>query len=234
MIRKTVYYLLITAFVQIPVYSQAADDTYISAIRAVDYSGMAQLYSLIKSSDININVKIAAIKRIGDIYKSAQKQKESGRLRKIEKRFIEEAGRYIKNNQTDVKPQQHHLGRKQMCRTLGLFHHTPNSEKAVEVIKEPLLNDRNEHVANTCGEAMAKYTNSGGKAASAVGKRILQILKKGNITEDNINQMSLMITAAEKLGHKNLFLPLMKVIQSGYPTWIKKEAERAIKSMKWN
>lgn len=217
--------LYITAlfFISVMVWGLQAQEATVYVNR-VNLNGVDQLASALSDPDIRINEKVQVVKRIGELSKRIPSSDVP-------------ASKLYNPLLGALRPQKsvdgHHVLRQTICENLALFAKLDGSEQLVGPLGRT-LNDSDEKpdVRIAAARSLGYFTKSSSAATSELMKALERELDRGP-TDDNGGVVAAIISSVGALGEKKAFVPLMKVVQSSFPTYCKKEAQRALESIRW-
>jgi len=127
----------------------------------------------------------------------------------------------------------HHILRESACQALGRFSDLPESEKLVAPMGKILREDNHEEVRLACARSLAHFYKDSNSATTELVTALNIELEKGP-QADNVTVATAIIRSLGGLRDRRGFVPLMKVIQSRFPTSTKREAQRALENIKWD
>lgn len=213
------------ALLLFPLIIFAQDYIVRNGVNRVGLKDADQLLKLVEREDITTMVKVRAVQRIAALYRENREEAEPQA-----QKFITTLTNGLKNLKKDENPYFHFKARSSICMALGDFDNSDHASTAIAAIREALLNDPNHRVIQTCAQSLGEFRNNRSKAADALIERINKSLQESSIKYGDVGIMSVTVASLAKLRQKKAFIPLMRVLQSGYPDHVKKEADRAIAS----
>lgn len=196
-----------------------------NGVNRVGLKDADQLLKLIERDDITTTVKIRAVQRIATLYRENREEAEPQA-----QKFITSMTNALKNLKKDENPTFHFKVRESVCMALSDFDNSDHAASAIASIQEALLNDPNARVVQSCAQSLGEFRNNRSKAADALIARIEKNLAQKEIKYGDTGIMTVTISSLEKLRQKKAFIPLMRVIQSGYGVNVKNAADSAIES----
>ncbi len=223
--KKRLEFVLVLVMAGILGISLVAQDPIREGVNRVGLKDADQLLKLIERDDITTSVKIRAIQRIATLYRENREEAEPQA-----QKFIQSLSGALQNLKKDENPYFHFKVRSSACMALGDFDNSDHGASAIGVIKEALLNDPDPKVIQACAQSLGEFRNNRSPAADALIERVNKSMSEPIIKYGDVGVMSVSIASLAKLKQKKAFIPLMKVLQSGYPDHVKKEADRAIAS----
>ncbi len=195
-------------------------------MQTIGLKDIEQLYKIIRREDIATSVKMRAIRRIAEIYRQNPQEAESKAAE-----MVEALDNVIKKSTNDQSPINHFMLRAEACLALGSYDESNVASKAYTIIDTQLKNDKYLEVRSACAQSLGFFK----KNKAEVGQKLLASLeaqlKADPIQDYDIRLTINIINSLGRLKYRDAFVALIKVLQSGYPPNVKKEAERAIKEI---
>lgn len=127
----------------------------------------------------------------------------------------------------------HHILREVACQALARFSDLPESEKLVAPLGKVLKEDSHEEVRLACARALSRFFKDAPTATQELVNALNSEIEKGP-QADNVTVTTAVVRALGGLRDRRSFVPLMRVIQSRFPTSTKREAQRALENIKWD
>lgn len=128
---------------------------------------------------------------------------------------------------------EHHLIRESACQALGRFADLGESDKLVGPMGKVVKEDSNEEVRLSCARSLSRFYKDAPTATTELVTALNAELEKGP-QADNVTVATAVIRSLGSLRDRRGFVPLMRVIQSRFPTATKREAQRALENIKWD
>ncbi len=138
------------------------------------------------------------------------------------------------NYRDDTRHVANYKVRESVCLALGGFDKTPLSQEAIALLSEIARNDSNPAVTIACVTMLGSVSRERSAAARSLVEILEKTLDRKEISQQDINLVNLLVTSLGKLEQAEAFVPLVRVLQSGYPAYVKKATERAIISLESN
>ncbi len=134
--------------------------------------------------------------------------------------------------QKDIR--DHHILRAEACGALAQFAGLAESEKLIEPLGKVIQNtEEREEVRLAAAGALGKFSRDAGIATDQLVLALNKELERGPVG-DNVNVTTAIIISIGVLHDKRSFVPLMRVIQSRFPTYTKRESQRALENINWD
>ena len=213
------------------VSSQPLADTE-SYIRKINLKHIGQLLAMLDSADIKVDLKVKALHRITVLMK-----KNPSKIDKFSGKVISQIRSLVKQHATDTQTNFNYKVRQATCGTLGRFNTKKSSARAIAEIRKLFLNDTNGKVKTACARVLGDFGVVPDLATKVLVERLNDMLEKNKkaaqISHESSVPMIVILRSIGKLSSKTAFIPLMKVLQSGYPVAVKKEAEEAMEKISW-
>ncbi|MCS7205051.1 MAG: HEAT repeat domain-containing protein [Leptospiraceae bacterium] len=190
--------------------------------------GIEEINKLLSDPGIRIEDKQAAVDRLAVIVQQIYAQNPNFPPEKMYNPLI---GALTPN----PNEPHHHVLRINICRALGVFAiYEKGTENVIPVLGRR-LKDVNEHedVRIEAARSLGRFWKNTSMASIELVDALNIELQRGP-QADNIRLVSAVIQSLGALGDKRSFVPLMKVIQSSFPTGIKKDAQASLESIKWD
>lgn len=128
---------------------------------------------------------------------------------------------------------EHHVLRENACQALARFGDLPESEKLIAPLGKVLKEDSHEEVRLACARALSRFFKDAPAATQELVNALNSEIEKGP-QADNVTVTTAVVRALGGLRDRRSFVPLMRVIQSRFPTSTKREAQRALENIKWD
>lgn len=191
--------------------------------------GIEEINKLLSDPNIRLEDKQAAVDRLAVIVKQIHAADPNFPPEKMYNPLIGAL------NPSPNEP-HHHVLRIHICRALGVFslYEKGAAENVIPVLGRR-MKDTNEHedvrieAARSLGKFFKHY-----QMASAELIDVLNLELSRGPQPGNIRLVTAVIQSLGALGDRRAFVPLMRVIQSQFPTTIKKEAQISLESIKWD
>ena len=212
-------------------FTQPLADTE-SYIRLITIDNISQLVSMIGAKDIKVELKVKSLHRIIDLIKKNPSKKNS-----LSKKIIPKIRSLIKNHSQDTRKNFNYQIRQAACSTLGIFNSKDSAPKAISEIRHLLTKDKNRKVRTSCARVLGDFKAVPDLATKVLLKSLNSILREDKLSKKLTHEISvnliIILRSIGNLGSKSAFIPLMRVLQSGYPAVVKKEAEEAMERIHW-
>lgn len=137
----------------------------------------------------------------------------------------------INKNHKDKGSSYNYLLRKKNCLLLSQFKGTEKENESYEQIKENILTEDNGEVAASCIQMSGSYENKKDETNKLLVKLLEPTLKKKKVNEEEIEIASAIVDVLGKLKKKQSYLPLLKVLDSSYPTDVKNKAKKTLETL---
>lgn len=137
----------------------------------------------------------------------------------------------INKNHKDKGSSYNYLLRKKNCLLLSQFKGTEKENDSYEQIKENILTEDNGEVAASCIQMSGSYENKKDETNKLLVKLLEPTLKKKKVNEEEIEIASAIVDVLGKLKKKQSYLPLLKVLDSSYPTDVKNKAKKTLETL---
>lgn len=185
------------------------------------------LQMLLEDTELTAEVKSCAVYQTGKVlafYSQTEKnysmQKQLSALQEI----------YQKHLDDRVNPQNYQV-REAICYALAGFENSPESQKAIEFMGKIAGSDSHPTVVLACVTMLGGLTTHKALAAKSLIQILDQTLKQKEVEQKDITLVHLLVNALGSLEQAEAFVPLVRVLQSGYPVYVKKATERAIQNL---
>lgn len=133
-----------------------------------------------------------------------------------------------------LKGEKYEVLRRLACEALVMFSDHKGSETLVKPLGNTLNNaSETNEVRTAAAISLGRYTQDKAAAAEELVRALSAHVADGP-RGDNIRLVSTVIDAVGRLRDKRSFVPLMRVIQSNFPTSAKKSAQRALENIDWD
>lgn len=127
----------------------------------------------------------------------------------------------------------HHILREAACQALARFSDLPESERLIQPLGKVVKEDSHEEVRLACARALSRFYKDAAGATTELVAALNSELERGP-QADNVTVATAIIRSLGSLRDRRSFVPLMRVIQSRFPTSTKREAQRALENIKWD
>ncbi len=212
-------------------FAQPLTDTE-SYIRRIKIDNIVQLISIISSDDIKIDLKVKSLHHIIALIRQNPSEKDS-----LSKKIIPRIRSLIRSHAEDTKQGFSYQIRQAACSTLGVFNSKDSAPKAIGEIRYLLMKDKNHRVRTSCARVLGDFKAVSDLATKVLLERLNHILKEDKLGKQITYEISvnliIILRSIGRLASKTAFIPLMRVLQSGYPVSVKKEAEEAMERINW-
>ena len=200
----------------------AQDPSAIRAFNLVPLSGSEELDKALSDPRIGVPEKLLAIQRLGQL---------AGELAGPQAKDVPPSRLYnpllgVLTPQKSVN--DHYLLREEACTALAAFSRLSGSEQLVGPLGKRLLDPaEHEKVRMSAARTLSSFRKDSAAAAEQLIEALNQEMDRGP-RPDNINLTTGIVGALGQLGDKRSFVPLMRVVQSGFPNTIKRRAQASL------
>ena len=236
-LAKSKLFFVVLAFIfasslnSVRLFAQPLVDTD-NYIRLITIDNIFQLVSMIGAKDIKVELKVKSLHRIIDLIKKNPSKKDS-----LSKKIVPKIRSLIKNHSQDTRKNFNYQIRQAACSTLGIFNSKDSAPKAISEIRHLLTKDKNQKVRTSCARVLGDFKAVPDLATRVLLESLNSILKADKLSKKITHEISvnliIILRSIGNLGSKSAFIPLMRVLQSGYPVVVKKEAEEAMERIQW-
>lgn len=181
------------------------------------------LVSIIEDEEIKASVKQCTLEHLGKLYSTSPEKNPQGAGEVID--AIIKLSKESNKKKLTLSELEMRQG---ICSALGGFDRTSHADRALNEIKEIIKSSENHDVNYVCVMVMGNMQNNRSKAIQPLLSLIDRHLKSASINQQDVRLMNLLVNAVGRLGDKEAYVTLMRVLQSGYPAQVKKATERAI------
>ncbi|MCS6985552.1 MAG: hypothetical protein NZM25_10570 [Leptospiraceae bacterium] len=200
-------------------------DTIESAIRMAGVHDLEELLKILKANHMATMVKVKAVRRVAEIYKENSNSVSPDII-------LSHYREALTSHNDDNPPHSHYLIRGEICSSLAQYASSPNASEALRLAQKQVQLDTHIEVKASCAQALGSFHQNPNEA----GKSLLEILEQELRTEApheaNIKLVMNLVHSLGRLKYRPAFVGLIKVLQSGYPASVKKEAEFAIRNLR--
>lgn len=195
-------------------------------LKYIQAQDVDMLFDLLNDDSVTLVLKTKGMARLGAIYRERPDalDKDADEVFNV---IISTRNKYNK----DAK--EENALRKESVLALGIFSKNAKAEQAIDEAKGSLANDKSYQVNSSAAHILREFKDNAGKANNVLIAKLDESLKKTVWTENDLRLTFTVISSMGALGEKRSFIPLMRVLQSGYPIYVKKAAEEAIGSIDW-
>ena len=192
------------------------------AINRVPLTGRDKLARLLSKADVRLEDKARAIERLAELTKDLPAN------RNVEpKELYNPILGVLSGNRG------HKVLRKVACQSLVAFARLKGSDKLVEPLGKIVGNSGDFYeVRRAAAVTLGRFANNTGSATDQLVRALDAELKRGP-RGDNVTFTKIVIDSIGRLQNKRSFVPLMRVIQSDFPTATKRAAQRALENIRW-
>lgn len=197
------------------------------SLQSIGLSHINELYQILQSPEIATSIKMRTLRRIAVIYQEniPDSEKETGKI-------VENFRQVLKNHNEDEPPINHYLLRSEVCSVIHYFISSKNSENFLQIAQSQLVEDKNLEVKANCAQTLGYFKDHAQTSGKILNEVLGKQLKEENLDEKNIRLTMNLINAIGRVRYRAAFVSLIKVLQSGYPPMVKKEAEYAIRQIR--
>lgn len=196
-------------------------------LKYIQVEDVDMLFELLEDKSVTTKLKSKGMARLGSIYREHPKELEKNADR-------------VLNLITEIRDQHNKQAndeddelRRECVLALGIFASGSKAPQAIEEISKSLNDDPAYTVNSSAAHILREFKNNSSEANNVLIKKLDSFLKKTVLTENDLKTTFTVISSMGTLGQKRSFIPLMRVLQSGFPVYIKKAAEEAIGSIDW-
>lgn len=178
---------------------------------------------------VRATVKVAAINRLAAIYRKEQ-SKADGQV----PQFLQAIATAMDLHKDDTDPNNYTI-RVASCYALNAFDSSGNATNAIQTAGKTLLEDSHLEVKSACAKSLGEFQKNKEPATKQLLEKLDMDYKKKDFIKREVWVATFVIRSLGKLGSKQAFIPMMKVIQSdNFYVENKKEAQLAIEKIVWN
>ncbi len=204
----------------------AQEDSTAHAISRVGLTGIDELAKTISDPVVRIEEKEEAVRRLGELAKQLYVRKDipASRL------YNPILG--VMSPQENVR--HHHILRIAACEALAEFANADGSAALLDSLGKVLSNlNEHEEVRLAAARSLGRFQKDGAQATDQLVAALTKEVERGP-TSNNVTVTTAIVKGLSNLRDRRSFVPLMRVIQSGFPTYTKKEAQKALENIKWD
>ncbi|MBI3396013.1 MAG: hypothetical protein HY042_09270 [Spirochaetia bacterium] len=217
--RTSVHILLIGGLLLSFGAAYAQEDTTAHAVGRVGLSGVDKLAEMLSDPVVRIEDKVEAVRRLE---LPTRKDVQASSL------YNPILGAMAKQNVN-----QHHVLREAACQALIHFVNIDGSDKLLEPLGKVLANSgEHEEVRLSAARTLAQFSRYGPQATDQLIVALVAEVERG-AQANNVNVVTAIVQGLLNLRDKKGFVPLMRVIQSNFPTYTKREAQKALENIRW-
>lgn len=206
-----------------------ANQTFEKGLSYITLRSIDQIYKLLENDDIRTPIKVLAIRRMSQLYRENPDENK-----KHSDEILQATSKAMQKHTDDKPPAREYQIRAAGCNLLAGFANSSKSGQALKILENYYKNDKHDDVFASCAQSISRFKNQRKEANSI----LVEVLNKQrgvkSIGKDDIRRTMVTLGAIERIGHHDAYLPLMKFLQSGYPADVKKAAQRALTSIKWD
>lgn len=195
-----------------------------ATMNRIPLEGHAELSKMLSDPKVDITSKRAAIERIGELSKDLLSRKD-----------ISPSKLYnpLLGVLTPQKIEGHHVLRGVACKVLGRFSDLAGGATLVGPLAKVVRNSReHQDVRVEAARALGLFKKQPAAVVEALVSALDAEVKRGP-QKDNVRITSAVITSLGVMGDKRAFVPLMRVLRSGFPLDTKRNAQAAMEALKW-
>jgi len=199
----------------------------IEVIRRVPLAGADQLGEMLADPGVSVTVKRHAVRRLAEL---------SRQLRSPENENFPAEKLYrpvIRSLEPEPDVQDHHVLREEAARALGSMHWLRDAEAFIPPLGRT-ARDPEEHVdvRRAAAEALGKFRENS-RLASETLVKVLDAAIENGPNADNVRVLTAVVASLGMLREKTAFVPLMRVVNSGFPVTVKRRAEQSLENIRW-
>lgn len=196
-------------------------------LKYIQAEDIDMLFELLEDEDVTAELKAKGVARIGTIYRERPKalDKNADEIFNIIISVRDAAKKQPSKAEDDL--------RSECALTLGIFAKTPKASQAISELRGSLMDDPNYRVNSSSAHILREFTENSSAANKVLIEKLNVFLKQSILKEDDVRLTYTILSSMGTLGEKRSFISLMRVLQSGYPVYVKKAAEEAIGSIDW-
>ena len=206
-------------------WAQSSNEkSYDGIFAVIDHRNVEQLGKLLEDKSIITPIKVKAVEKVGSIYRSNPQLAESKSDQMIG--ILEKA---IQENQPqDGIANESHLIRASACLNLSSFDKSRGASKAINTVIKTFESDKNVEVISACGKSLGFFQQNQKTANDALLKKLEGLLKKEILENTDGGIVMSIANAINRLESIDAYLPMLHILDSGYPLHVKQEAERTL------
>lgn len=230
-LTNIIFYLIATVVFTFHLAAQGApgNHPFDRGIRFINLDNLDMLVKMLEDKTVTTELKVRTIQRMMTLFRNNPTEAD-----KKSTAFIQSYKKAVQDHKKDSWPDEHFKLRVKVCQATGELREASVSENAVSLLKETLDNDKNMQVQIACAQSLGTFDKNKDIATDALINKLTTMLSDGVDNQQKVALASVIIGSLGKLGEKKSFIPLMKVLQSGFPMEVKKEAEHSIEKIQWN
>ena len=205
-------------------FAAGADDVDTGqAFNRVSLKGRKELDKALSDPNLGVKQKVQAIRRLGELAKDLAASPG-----------IPAADLYNPVlGVLSLSSSKYEILRKAACETLYQFSDHEGSESLVKPLGAVLNNKEETNDVRIAASISLGRFSKDKTAASDELVRALNDLVSDGARGDNVRLTASVINGVGRLRDKRSFVPLMRVIQSNFPTTAKQAAQRALENIDW-
>ncbi len=225
MIKKTAVVSIFIFLVGFAALAAATPEVeaYFRVIRSIKYENSDQLVEMVKDDKIIAPIKVKTIQRIIEIY-TADKEKAAAKA----PAYVDSISYALKNSREDNARMRHYTVRTEACFALSNFDGTAQASAALDGIKNGVLEEKNVEVLGSCVNALSHFKQSSELASQKLLEMLDIQLDREVLSETDIKITIAILGALSRQNYPPAFVPLLRVLQSGYPENVKLDAQRGL------
>ncbi len=202
----------------------SAQDNTTMIFNKIGLSGSGELAKALSDPQVRPEDKVLAIRRLGEL----SKELHTNQSIPPSQLYNPILGVMVPQTQS----QDHHLLRTAACETLALFADFSEAGNLLGALGTRMKSDPNEEVRLAAARSLGRFFKNREGAAALLVESLDTELGRGP-QADNVRLMGAVIRSLGILQDKRAFVPLMRVIKSGFPTYTKREAQTSLENLKW-
>lgn len=203
--------------------AQNSDAAITAAIQRVTFEGRAELSRALSDPQVGTLQKEEAIKRLAHLtlYLDEHKEVAPSEL------FNPILGAL------SLKGKKYEMTRKVACQALTSFADLDGSDKLIGPLGRVAANaDESFVVRRAAASALGRFRKNGEQAAAEL-TRVLSVELDTGPKGNNISFTTTVVHALGRLRNKKSFVPLMRVMDSAFPTETKMAAQKGLENIDW-
>lgn len=202
------------------------EKSYYNIIRSIRYSNSDQLVQIVRDDKIIAPIKIRAIQRMIEIY-----TEDRERAKPKEGDYASSIRYALENSNEDDSNKRHYTVRTEACFALSNFDGTDQAGNSLDGIKNAILKETNTEVLGSCINALSRFEKSSDLASQKLVEMLDVQTSKDVIKESDIQIAIAILGAVQRQKDEKAFVPLLRLLQSGYPETVKINAQGALDSI---
>lgn len=185
------------------------------------------LQDILKDEQISLKIKRCTMDWTRELF-----ELEASKAAPHAQAFYNIANDFLDNYNDDGAFTMNEEIRGSACYLLAALEGTSQKGPSIERIKKAINEDKSYMVVQNCINSLGALKDSKNEALEILTGMVEKKLKKEDINAEDVKMMSQLVTMVGRLELKSGYIPLMKVMQSGYPKEVKDATQRAILKMR--